>query len=335
MIIKMFNGWYFFWIFLAAAGIVGLYFLLRNRSVRVQKIVLFSLLLLSLIFHFLKFFIGPYSVDNDRWLRDSWFVTICEANVFVFTIFFFSKNKYIKDFMFYIGILSGVVAYFYPAQPLDSLNQMAEQLDTIRYYYYHFTIIAVPLLMVLFKHHTLSYKRVWVAPTGFMLLLLFIMLNQIFQSELGFVPLRDGNLYPNYKNASYIWGPFERDGVTLDPVGKIFTIFTPEVFKTMPIAWSGSNFEVGTVKYWPWFWLLFPAYILITPLSFLMALIFDFKNFKQDMVVCGHWVKKTSKKIRNKFNKNNERSSQPIVDSQESVSNNQQTNNAEDMQDKD
>lgn len=79
MIIKMFNLWYFFWLLLAAGGILGLYFGLRNKSVKTQKIVLFSFLAFGLLCHFLKVYIPPYSVDEARKLRDAWFVNICGA----------------------------------------------------------------------------------------------------------------------------------------------------------------------------------------------------------------------------------------------------------------
>jgi hypothetical protein len=52
-------------------------------------------------------------------------------------------------------------------------------------------VMAVPLLMVLLGLHKVSYKGIFSAPTGLLLLMLFIILNQIFQSELGFIPLRD------------------------------------------------------------------------------------------------------------------------------------------------
>ena len=54
MFIAMFNGWYFFWLILSAGAIVGLYFLLRNRSEFTQKAVLFGLLAFGLLLHFLK-----------------------------------------------------------------------------------------------------------------------------------------------------------------------------------------------------------------------------------------------------------------------------------------
>lgn len=284
MVIEMFNGWYFFWLLLSAGLIVGLYFLLRHKSTKTQKIVLFSLLAVGLLLHFLKVYIPPYSVDEARMLRDSWFVNICAANIALFPFLFFIKNKYVKDYMFYIGMLSGLLALFYPEEPLAKSNQLGETLDILRFYYHHWMVMAVPLLMILFKHHTLSYKRVWCVPIGLLLVMLFILLNQLFQSELGYIPLRDDDMFDiNYKNSSYIWGP---DG---DAIGEFLAIFCPDFFTKIPVGpYAGQE------KYWPWFWLIFPCFILIVPLSFALSMIFDHKKFAQD-------VKYAWNKINEKF----------------------------------
>ena len=275
MFIAMFNGWYFFWLVLAAGATVGLYFLLRRRSEKTQKLVLFGILVFGLMLHFLKVYIPPYSVDEARMLRDSWFVNICGANIALFPFLFWSKKDRVKDYMFYIGVLSGLIALFYPQEPIAKTNQLGEQLDIIRFYFHHWMVLAVPLLMVLLGHHKLSYKRVISAPTGLLLLMLFIMLNQIFQSELGYIPLRNqGDFFGiGYKNSSYIWGPG-----TNDAIGEFLALFTPKIFRTVPVG----EF-VGHTKYWPWFWLITPVYLLVTPLSVLIALVFDHASLVKDV----------------------------------------------------
>lgn len=274
MIIEMFNGWYFFWLLLAAGAILGLYFALRNATPKIQKTVLFSILAFGLLLHFLKVYIPPYSVDEARMLRDSWFVNICAANIALFPFFFFSKNNYVKDYMFYIGSLSGLIALFYPQEPLAKADQLAEFWDIVRFYFHHWMLLAVPLLMALLGLHRPSYKRILSAPTGLLLLMLFIMLNQIFQSELGFIPLRSDDFFAiNYKNTSYIWGPIANDAI-----GEFLSWFCPDFFKTIPVG----EFA-GQEKYWPWFWLIVPAFLLVTPLAFGLSMIFDHSNFVKDV----------------------------------------------------
>ena len=275
MFIAMFNGWYFFWLLLCSGVTVGLYFLLRNKSQKTQKAVLFGILVLGLIAHFTKVYYPPYSTDEARMLRDSWFVNICGANIALFPFFFWSKNEKIKDYMFHIGVLSGLIALFYPQEPIAKVDQAAEQIDIIRFYFHHWMVLAVPLLMVLLGLHKPSYKRILSAPVGILLLMLFIMLNQIFQSEMGFIPLRDrGNFFGiDYKNTSYIWGPGENDAI-----GNFFALFTPKLFKTVPVGEYA-----GQIKYWPWFWMIVPVFVLVTPLSFGLSMIFDHKSLSADV----------------------------------------------------
>ena len=274
MYIQMFNIWYFFWLIILGGATVGIYFALKNRSEKVQRIVLFSILVFGLLMHFLKVLYPPYSTDTARMLRDSWFVNICGANISLFPFIYLSKSKKAKDYMFYIGVISGLIALFYPQEPLAKMDQLGEQLDIIRFYFHHWMLLAVPLLMVLFKHHKLSYKRVFTAPTGLLIVMLYIMLNQIFQSELGFIPLRDAGEFFDigYKNSSYIWGPG-----TNDAIGDFLAIFTPKIFKTVPVGEYA-----GQEKYWPWFWLIVPVYLIVPVLSFLLTMIFDHKQFKED-----------------------------------------------------
>jgi len=275
MFIAMFNGWYFFWLLLCAGALVGLYYLLRNKTEKTQKLVLFGFLALGLVLHFTKIYYPPYSTDEARMLRDSWFVNICAANIALFPFFFWSKSEKIKDYMFYIGVLSGLIALFYPQEPIAKVDQAGEQLDIIRFYYHHWMVMAIPLLMVLLGLHKLDYKRLWVAPVGLLLLMLFIMLNQLLMSELGFIPLRDRNNFfgIDYKNTSYIWGPG-----TNDAIGDFFALLCPKFFKTVPVGEYA-----GQLKYWPWFWMIVPCFVLVTPLSFGLSMIFDHKRLRADL----------------------------------------------------
>lgn len=294
MYISMFNFWYFFWVILLSGLTVGLYFLLRRKSVKVQKTVLFTFLVIGLLLHFLKIYIPPYSTDEARLLRDSWFVNICAANIALFPFFFFSKSERIQSYMFYIGIISGLIAILYPEEPMAKIDQLSETLDIIRFYYHHWMLMAVPLLSVLFGHYKVSYKKVLWAPTGLLMLMLFIMLNQILQAELGFVALHSGSDFfaIGYKNSSYIWGPGNNNAI-----GDFLANFTPKFFKTVPVG----QYK-GEEKYWPWFWLIIPVYLLVTPLAFMISLIFDHKQFVIDVKALINKLKASLGSVKQKHN---------------------------------
>ena len=285
MLVRMFNFWYFFWIVISAGAIVGLYFLLRNKSEKTKKIVLASILFLALLVHFLKLLIPPYSINETARLRDSWFINICGANIFFFPFLFLTKNKYIKDYMFYIGLLGGGLALLYPTEALNKTLENPYVLEVIRFYFHHFTLLAVPLLMVILGLHKISYKRVLSCPIGLLLLMLFIMLNQVLQSELGFVPLRSADFFAiGYQNTSFIWGPGS------DDLAKPFALLCPKFFKTVPVG----EFK-GQEKYWPWFWIIVPVFVYLTIIAFGLSMIFDSKQFGKD---CKEFFSRVKAKLK-------------------------------------
>ena len=282
MVVQMFNLPYFLWIFLSAGLFFGLYFLLKNRTERTQRIVLFSILVFALLLHFLKAFIPPYSTDPSRLHRDIWFINICGANIFLFPFLFVIKNETLHDYMFYIGVFSGFLATLYPTEALD--RDLSEILDITRFYVHHAILWIVPLLMVLLGLHKLNYRRVIRVGPCLLGLFVFILLNQIIQQEIGFTPVRGfaGELGTldvyditdiGYKNTSYIWGA-DAD----DPIGMIFDIFCPKIFKTIPVGkYKGQR------RHWPFIWLIVPVMVIITPLCFAVSMIFDRKHFVEDM----------------------------------------------------
>ena len=277
MEIQFFNFWYFFFIAISFGCFVGLYFLLRKRRPCTIKAVLISLMAFALILHFMKGFFPPYSLNYPQHLRDSWFINICGANIVLFPFMLLSKNKYVKDYMFYVGVLSGLIAIFYPIDPIQKENQAAEWIDVLRFYLHHNLLWYVPMLMVVLKLHKPSYRRVWATPAIFLGVMLFIILNQIFQSELGFIELRGTDIHNiPYINNSLIWGP---DG----NISKLIEWACPDFFKTIPV---GPH--AGETKYWPWFWLIVPCFVILTPICFLISLIFDFSNFKNDVRMLMH-----------------------------------------------
>lgn len=269
--IKFANFWYFFFIVLTAGVIVGLYFLLKNKTMKTKKIVIASMLFFNLALHFLKLLIPPYSTNPQFAIENVWFINICAVSVLTFPFLFLSKSESAKDWMFYIGVISGFLALVYPT---EALGQSVLEIDLWRFYICHMIIIIAPLLMVLLGVHKLNYRNIWKMPFYMLAVLLFIICNQVLQSELGIIELRGTELLKDgcgYKNSSQIWGP-------TDDVSVVFTWLTPSFMKTVPFGP-----QAGQAKYWPFFYLVPAAFVYFTILPLLLCLPWQFKRIKDDI----------------------------------------------------
>jgi len=280
--VKFANFWYFFFILLTAGLVVGLYFLLKNKSMKTKKIVIISVLFFNLFLHFIKTLFPSYSSNLNFGLENLGFINICAVSVLIFPFLFLSKSKTAKDWMFYIGVISGFLALVYPT---EALGKSVATLDLWRFYICHMIIIIIPLLTVLLGVHKLNYKNIWKMPFCMIAVMLFIMCNQILQAELGIIDLRGTNLLEEgcgYRNTSLIWGP-------TDDVAKIFTWLTPDFMKTIPFG----EFK-GQEKYWPLFYLVPAVFFYFIVIPFLLSLPWEAKSIKEDF-----------KKFLNKFKKHN------------------------------
>ena len=283
--VKLFNFWYIFFILLISGSIVGLYFLLKNKTDKTKKIVLGGILFFNLALHFLKLTFPPYSTNFELAMREVWFVNVCGTSVLFFPFIFISKSDTAKDYMVFLGIISGFLAMLYPTEAID---KSVLSLDLWRFYICHGIIIAVPMLTVLLKLHKLNLSRIWKTPICMCAMLLFIICNQVLQSELGIIALRnDDMLNVNFRNPSLIWGP-------TDDVAILFSWLTPNFMKTVPFgAYAGQE------KYWPFFWMI-PGiifYFLLIPL--IICLIFDFKNTKNTILTLLKRLKLKKKTLEN------------------------------------
>jgi len=268
--IEYFNSYYFLYLLLAAGLLTSLYLLLRNKSRRTAEIVLLSILLASFVLHFFKLAFGFYQERMPWAVRTVTPENICAVSVIVFPWFFLSKKAILKDYMFYIGVISGIGATMLP---IDVIGFSAFEFETVRYYFAHMILWIVPLLMVMLKIHKLDYKRILKVPFVAYIILCIILVNEVVLTGTGF--LRSEILFSNeIRNAALIFGP----NPDIPIVGILFLPLTPELFTTIPV---GIN--AGTSFYWPIIWLLIPSYIYLVLFGILLALPFEFKSIKKDI----------------------------------------------------
>jgi len=271
MMVEYFNFFYFLYIALAVGLLFGLYFLLRNKSEKTSGMVLFAILFSGFILHFLKLAFEPYQSWMPYAIRTITPENICAVSILLFPWFFLSKNKILKDYMFYMGIMSGLGATIFP---VDAIGNNPFEFEVIRFYISHILLWVVPLLMVLLKLHTLDYKRIIKVPFLAYFTLCIILVNEVILIGAGFVPVE--HLFSNHiRNSALIFGPL----ADVELLGILFTTLTPDFFLTVPI---GVN--AGAPFYWPILWLIIPFYIYFTIVAVLLSLPFEYKNIKTDIV---------------------------------------------------
>lgn len=286
--VQLGNFWYIFFILLAVGITIGLYFLLRHRSMKTKKIFIASVLFFNLALHYLRFLFPPFAGNTSLIMESGWFINICAVSVLTFPFLFLSKSDTAKDWMFYIGVISGFLSLVYPT---EALGDSVATFDVWRFYLCHMIIIIVPLLTILLKVHQLNYHNVWKMPFCMMAVLLFIICNQVLQSELGIIAMRGDNILEEgcgYRNTSLIWGP-------TDSVSALFTWLTPEFMQTVP-----AGEFAGEPKYWPFFYLLPGCFFYFWILPFLLSLIWERKHVKEDF----NALKTKIQQKRKKQNKN-------------------------------
>ncbi len=261
MIVKFGNIFYFLYIFLAIFIIVGLYFILKNKSRTIQGRVLFLILLFNFILHFLKLVFPPYIDGLPKSIHKASLENICAVSVVLFPFLFMLPKKYIiHDYIYYIGFMGGLAALIYPT---EALNKSPFSFDTIRFYLCHTSLLAVPLVSALIDYRRPNLKRAWVIPIMFLLQETIIMLNEIILIKSGIIDATlESFLSRASRNNSFIHGPTP----DMDGVGKYLTFFCPNIFKRDILGING-----GVDFYWPIIWMIIPTFVYFIPIYFIIA----------------------------------------------------------------
>jgi hypothetical protein len=203
-----------------------------------------------------------------------------------FLFIFISKNKTLKDYMFYIGLCAGLMACI---TPITAYGRSAASFDAIRFFVIHGIMALAPFLMVICGHHKLNWRRTWRPIFVLACVMGVILINEVILISVGIInpdnyePLRNGILTSFellvsniYRNGAMVFGPenYSEGGM----YGKIFAALCPNFLKT--VAWGPNK---GQLLFWPILWGIIPGFIYITIACFLICMPFDYKRFWRDM----------------------------------------------------
>lgn len=99
---------YCFYLLLPFAITVALYFVLRRRSMRTKKILIFCLLIANFIQHVLKTYIYPQYDGGFSYNQTAY--NMCAFLILVSPFIFLCKNDFLKDAIFFFGTAAGIAA---------------------------------------------------------------------------------------------------------------------------------------------------------------------------------------------------------------------------------
>lgn len=249
--------------------------------------MLFGILAFNFVLHFVKLCFPQYVEKGfPAVIRKCSFENICAVSTMVFPFMFLSKSKVCKDYMFYIGLVSGILGCSAP-MPVRGLEFY--QLEVIRYYICHASIWIIPLLMVIFRLHTLDYRRIWKTFAIYFLVLGVIIVNEIILIRIGWVATDSLEEFfnPSNRDMGYAIGvPEEMQGVA-----KYILWLTPKAWKD---------------PYVPILWEFFPVIILGGLYMLLISLIWEHEHFKKDMIALWKNVKVLWGRFKANFKKDDE-----------------------------
>lgn len=273
--------------------IVGIFF---RKNKRVTWWTVMTILFLGLLFHFLRIVFPPPGAPYPYNIRYITLMSISASHTVLFPIFFLSKNKYLKDYMVYGGIFSGLCAIIFA--PADILNQTLTGLGLVevwRFFIAHGFLFAAPIIMLIGEHHKLNWRRAWT--TGFILLgiLCIILINDILLIATGIHQDDLAGLFdPRFRNTGMVYGPQTEDDIW----SKVMVALTPDFLKTAPFDTSFGIMK-GDKFLLPVLWAIPSALIFMSGGSILLGMIFDAKRFGRDMKVFWYTITfQKSKRIK-------------------------------------
>lgn len=272
---------YYLYIVFCIALFFGLYFILRKKSKKVQYWTLFGFLAFNFALHFIKLSFPQYVEKGfPAVIRKCTFENICAVSTLIFPFLYLSKHTWGKDYMFYLGVISGIAGC---VAPFPAIGLEFYQLETIRYYLCHGGIWIVPLLMVVLGIHKLDYHRIWKVFFIYFGVLGLIIVNEVILIRLGWVDTStlEDFLSSEGRDLGYAMGPPS----SMEGIAKYITWLTPKAWKD---------------PYVPILWELFPVLVFGGIYMMLLSLYWEHAHMKQDVIFIKNKVVEIYKKIKNK-----------------------------------
>lgn len=277
---------YCFYLLLPFAITVALYFVLRRRSMRTKKIVIFCILIANFIQHVLKTYIYPQYDGGFSYNQTAY--NMCAFLILVSPFIFLCKNDFLKDAIFFFGTAAGITAM---AIPHWFIGKTAFDWEVYRFYICHGLLLVGSLLPVLLGAHRINYRNFWKLPFFYFIAEIIILLNDSFFIITGYggFSYTAENLYEALYNLNPVWSMHPHPDFAV--LNNIIDFFTPDFF------WRNA---AGEEAYFPVLWSAIPIYLLITVLGFILSVSLDFRHAKQDFIRLKNKIRQAVSRLNKK-----------------------------------
>lgn len=233
------------WVLMVFILIALIYYLFKDKSEKTQYLFLLSLIILAWIVHFSRYFLEPNLKNYELFFTD-----FCGFSTFVYPLFFLSRKHVFKDYMFYASSIFAFLSLMYPnnieGDPIFVFN-------SLRFFYAHLALVAVPFLMVVWKLHTPNIKNI---PYVFLILVIAAWYNLALSAFFVEVGLVDHLI-----NFGGLWG-------NTDSIYRIAEKFAPFLVYSKEI-----NNQIVEVPI-PFFYILPATIVIMIPSWIIMSLPF-------------------------------------------------------------
>lgn len=243
--LEMFNAVYFLWIFAAIILFVFVYYIFRNKGDKFKYWFLFGMIVFSWIIHFSRWWLDPDMQLYEMFMKD-----LCGFSTLVYPFFFLSKNKVYKDYMYFVGGFFALHSLFFPN---NIFGDAILYYNTVRFFFAHFILVSVPLLLIFWKMHIPNIKNV-------PYMLLFVLIAAMYNFTLSSFFYEVG-LVSRHINFMGLWA-------NTDSVYRYFEVLAP--FLRYEVVKQGETVS----KAIPFFYMIPALLVVYTPIWIIMSLPF-------------------------------------------------------------
>ena len=248
MLIDYGSFMYFAYLFVVILVCLILYFIARNESDCVKKVVVLFVALLNVAQHLFKGKIYPQYNGNVP-LHLSTAYNVCAFLILVSPFIILFGNSLLKNFLTYVGSFAGMIAM---VVPYWFIGKTAFSWEAYRFYICHGLLFISSILPGLLGLHELKFRHCWKIGLLFFLSLALILLNDGILIKTGNYPgTNPDDVFGGLTNLNPGWSM--RPSPSMPWGEEIGALFTPSFLLGnnpwniyIPILWYAIPLYLGT-----------------------------------------------------------------------------------------